>query len=61
MPHGLTNRFDYFPGFPTQPKPLEILIELATPDQASRVAVYETAVGKRDEIYDLRVSADGKV
>jgi len=61
LTNGLTDPFDHFLGFPTAPQPLEILIQLAAPANLSRVVVYETASGQSYEIYEVLVSADGKV
>ena len=60
LTNGIPDRFDHFLGFPTQPEPLEILIELTTPAAVGRIVVYERAVGGSHEIYDLLVSADGQ-
>jgi hexosaminidase len=60
LTNGIPDRFDHFLGFPTQPDPLEILIELRKAATVGRVAVYERAVGKSHEIYDVLVSSDGK-
>jgi len=60
LTNGIPDRFDHFLGFPTQPQPLEILIELTTPAIVGRVVVYERAIGGSHEIYDVLVSADGQ-
>lgn len=60
LTNGLDDRFDHFLGFPTQPEPLEIVIELRAPALVGRVVVYETAVGKSHELYELWVSPDGE-
>lgn len=60
LTNGIPDRFDHFLGFPTQPDPLEILIELTAPATVGRIVVYERAVGGSHEIYDLLVSADGE-
>ena len=60
LTNGIPDRFDHFLGFPTQPEPLEIVIELARPARVGRIVVYETAVGESHELYDLLVSTDGK-
>ena len=59
LTNGITDRFDHFLGFPTQPEPLEIVFELRESATVGRVVVYETAVGQSHEIYELLVSADG--
>ena len=60
LTNGIPDRFDHFLGFPTQPTPLEITIELPKPANVSRVVVFETAVGKSHELYELLVSNDGQ-
>ncbi len=60
LTNGLTDRFDHFLGFPTQPEPLEIVIELLRPAHVGRIVIYETAVGESHEIYQLLVSASGE-
>ncbi len=59
LTNGITDQFDHFLGFPTQPSPLEILIELVSPAELSRIVIYERAVGKSYEVYDLFASSDG--
>lgn len=59
LTNGITDRFDHFLGFPTQPDPLEIVIELARPAEVGRIVVHETAVGKSYEVYEVLVSAGG--
>lgn len=59
LTNGLTDRFDHFLGFPTQPIALEIVVDLGATHEVSRVVVHETAVGKSHEIYELSVSIDG--
>ncbi|TWT84248.1 Beta-N-acetylhexosaminidase [Planctomycetes bacterium CA13] len=60
LTNGFPDRFDHFLGFPTQPKPLEILIELKSPSAVGRIVIYERAIGTSHEIYELHVSPDGK-
>lgn len=60
LTNGLTDRFDHFLGFPTQPDPLEIVVELREPAEIAKVVVFEAAVGQSHEIYDVLISADGK-
>ncbi len=59
LTNGVTDRFDHFLGFPTNPEPLRITIDLGEPRGVSRIVVHETAVGGSHELYTLRVSADG--
>lgn len=59
LTNGIPNRFDHFLGYPTQPRPLEITLELRAEATVGRVVVHERAVGQSHEIYDLHVSADG--
>ena len=60
LTNGITDRFDHFLGFPTKPKPLEIVIELLKPAELARIVVHETAVGASHEVYALLVSVDGE-
>lgn len=60
LTNGIPDRFDHFLGFPTQPEPLEILLELVEPALVARIVVHETAVGASHEIYDVLVSGDGE-
>ena len=60
LTNGLDDRFDHFLGFPTKPDPLEIVVELPEPARVGRVVVFETAVGRSHELYELWVSADGE-
>jgi len=60
LTNGITDRFDHFLGFPTQPTPLDIVLEFDEPQEIGRIVVYETAVGESHEIYDLLVSSDGR-
>lgn len=60
LTNGIPDRFDHFLGFPTQPKPLEIKIELKKPAELSRIKITERAIGKSHEIYEVFVSADGE-
>lgn len=59
LTNGIPDRFDHFLGFPTKPKPLEILIEMKKVATLSRLVVYERAVGKSWEQHEILVSADG--
>ncbi|MDF1798505.1 MAG: family 20 glycosylhydrolase [Planctomycetota bacterium] len=63
LTNGLTDRLDHFLGFPTQPEPLEIVVELLHPAPApptvGRVVVHEAAVNGSYELYELLISADG--
>ena len=61
LTNGIADRFDRFLGFPAQPEPLEIRIELVNPARVGRVVVHEAAVGKSHELYELLVSGDGEV
>ncbi|MDB4537724.1 family 20 glycosylhydrolase [Akkermansiaceae bacterium] len=60
LTNGIPDRFDHFLGFPTEPKPLEIVIELPKKSEVGRIRVHETAVGESFEKYKLLVSEDGK-
>lgn len=60
LTNGLTDRFDHFLGFPTQPEPLEIVVDLEKPVVVAKVVVFEAAVGQSHEIYDVLVSEDGE-
>ena len=59
LTNGIPDRFDHFLGYPTQPKPLEITLELRAAVSVGRIVVHERAVGQSHEIYDLLVAADG--
>ena len=59
LTNGIPDRFDHFLGYPTQPQPLEITLELRVPASVGRVVVHERAVGQSHEIYGLHVSVDG--
>ncbi|MBL8896637.1 MAG: family 20 glycosylhydrolase [Planctomycetes bacterium] len=59
LTNGITDRFDFFLGYPCAPQPLEITVELAAPSIVARVVVHETAVGDSHEVYELHTSADG--
>jgi len=59
LTNGIPDRFDHFLGYPTQPRPLEITIELGAAATVGRVVVHERAIGQSHEIYDLLVSKDG--
>ena len=39
LTNGIPDRFDHFLGFPTQPDPLEIVIEFKKPGEVSRIVV----------------------
>lgn len=60
LTNGLTGSFDHFLGYPATPEPLVIDIELGQPAEVERIEVFETAIGKSFELYDLEVSADGQ-
>lgn len=60
LTNGIPDRFDHFLGFPTQPEPLEIRIELLAPAEVSRIVIHERAIGVSHEIYDLLVSSNGE-
>ena len=59
LTNGIPDRFDHFLGYPTQPEPLRITVELREPAVVARVVVHERAVGESHEVYDLLVSVDG--
>lgn len=59
LTNGIPDRFDHFLGYPTQPRPLEIVIELRVVADVGRVVVHERAVGESYELYELLTSADG--
>jgi len=60
LTNGIPAKFDHFLGFPTVPKPLEIMLELQKAGKVGRIVIYERAVGKSHEVYELHVSSDGK-
>jgi hexosaminidase len=60
LTNGLTDRFDHFLGYATQPEPLQIVVDLGREQQVARIVVHETAVGGSYEVYELLVSADGR-
>lgn len=60
LTNGLTDRFDHFLGYPTQPDALEIVVDLGSAKGVTRVVVHETSVGGSHEIYELMVSTDGR-
>lgn len=60
LTNGLADRFDHFLGYPTQPEPLEIVIDLGAVEKVARIVVHETAVGESHEVYQLTVSAGGR-
>lgn len=60
LTNGIPDPFDHFLGFPTQPEPLEILIELNEPAEVGRITVHERAIGKSYGIYDILISEDGE-
>jgi N-acetyl-beta-hexosaminidase len=60
LTNGLKDRFDHFLGYPTQPDALEIVVDLGSAKDVSRVVVHETSVGGSHEIYELLVSTDGR-
>ncbi|MCH1506419.1 MAG: family 20 glycosylhydrolase [Verrucomicrobiales bacterium] len=60
LTNGIPDQFDHFLGFPTQPEPLEILIELTEPAEVSRITVHERALGGSYELYNILISEDGK-
>lgn len=59
LTNGIPDRFDHFLGYPTQPVPLEITIELPRPADVGRVVVHERAIGESHELYELLTSPDG--
>ncbi|MCK5940787.1 MAG: family 20 glycosylhydrolase [Planctomycetes bacterium] len=59
LTNGIPDRFDHFLGYPTQPEPLVITIELPRAATVGRVVVHERAVGGSHEVYELLVSVDG--
>ncbi|MEN8774948.1 MAG: family 20 glycosylhydrolase [Akkermansiaceae bacterium] len=58
LTNGATDRFDHFLGYPTKPKPLEIVIDLGKVHEVSEIDIFEAAVGKSWESYEVSVSAD---
>ena len=60
LTNGATDRFDHFLGYPTVPEPLEITIDLGKEHDISRVEIFEAAVGKSWEKYELASSTDNK-
>lgn len=60
LTNGATDRFDHFLGYPTEPKPLDIIIDLGEVCEIGRVEIFEAAVGKSWEKYELASSEDQK-
>ncbi|MDF1837586.1 MAG: family 20 glycosylhydrolase [Planctomycetota bacterium] len=60
LTNGITARFDHFLGFPTQPTPLDITVDLKAPTDLARIVVYEDATQDSFEEYELLVSLDGE-
>ena len=60
LTNGILDRFDHFLGYPTKPDPLEIRVALRAKGVVSRIRVYETAVGRSHELYEVFVSSDGE-
>ena len=60
LTNGIPDKFDHFLGFPTEPNALEIVIELKEKSALSRVVIYERAVGRSWEQYEIHLSADGQ-
>jgi len=58
LTNGATNRFDHFLGYPTVPEPLEITIDLGEVRSIGRVDIFEAAVGKSWEKYEVACSTD---
>ncbi|MEZ6018399.1 MAG: family 20 glycosylhydrolase [Planctomycetota bacterium] len=59
LTNGLVAAPDHFLGYPTQPEPLEVTLELRRPETIGRIVVHEVAVGESYEVYDVLVSRDG--
>lgn len=57
LTNGATDRFDHFLGYPTKPKPLEIVVDLGETHEIARIEVFEAAVGKSWESYEVSVSS----
>ncbi len=60
LTNGATDRFDHFLGYPTKPEPLEITIDLGEVQSVGRVEVFEAALSKSWENYELSGSEDGE-
>ena len=56
LTNGITDRFDHFLGFPTQPEPLLIDVRLPQTETIGRIRIFETAVGESQELYEVLVS-----
>jgi len=60
LTNGITDQFDLFLGFPTDPQPMVIDVELKKVAEVSRICVHEMAIGGSWEKYRVSVSVDGK-
>lgn len=60
LTNGITDQFDLFLGYPADPEPLVIDIELKEESEISRISVHEMAVRGSWEKYRVYVSKDGK-
>jgi N-acetyl-beta-hexosaminidase len=59
LTNGMTDRFDHFLGYPTDPTPLQIVIPLKATERVNRIVVHEGGVGGGYEQYRVQVSEDG--
>ncbi len=59
LTNGLTDRFDHFLGYPTNPSPLKIVIQLREASAVNRIVIHEGGVGGSFEQYRLQLSLDG--
>lgn len=57
---GGTGNLDYYLGYPAEPKPISITIDLEKVHEVNRIVVHACSVGSSWESYVVSVSADGK-
>lgn len=57
---GGTGNLDYYLGYPTEPKPIEITIDLENSEKISRIVVHTFTNGGAFEKYRVEISNDGK-
>lgn len=57
---GSTENLDFYLGYPAEPKPIEITIDLEQPKSIERIVVVAYTISHSFEKYSVEVSADGK-
>ena len=57
---GGTDNLDFYLGYPAQPKPIAVTIDLETVHKVSRVTVFAYTINGSFEKYTVTVSVDGK-